>query len=343
MTEKLEYPFGDDIPAPVQRLAVAPGVEWVRMKLPFALDHINLWLLDDGEGVAIVDTGYGDAGSRAQWEQIFEQLGRPVTRVIVTHAHPDHVGNAQWLSVRFGVPVFMTLGEYFWAHSVREERAGFGTDIMVAFFRRHGMGDEHAAALTGRGNHYASGVPQLPTQYVRILDGEALRIGAHDWQVIEGFGHSAEHAALWCEALGLLISGDMLLPRISTNVSTFAMTPADDPVGRYTRSLERFAALPADVLVLPSHGRPFRGARLRIEALCAHHEARCSELLAALVRPMSAAELLDTLFPRKLDTHQLMFAMGEAIAHLNHLAARGAVACVSAADGIQRFERNAAA
>ena len=340
MSEALDYPF-EDVPEPAARFEIGAGVSWLRMPLPFALDHINLWLLDDGEGVAVVDTGYGDAGTRALWERIFATLDRPITRVVLTHAHPDHIGNAQWLSQRFGVPVHITLGEYFWAHAVREDRAGFGTETMVAFFRRHGLTEEQASALLGRGNAYARGVPELPTQYIRMLDGERLRIGAHDWRVIAGYGHSAEHAALWCESLKILISGDMLLPRISTNVSTFSMTPSDDPVARYTSSLNRFATLPADVLVLPSHGRPFRGARARIVQLQSHHEARCSELLAALTQPMSAAELLGTLFPRKLDTHQLMFAMGEAIAHLNHLAARRAVRPIEA-DGILRFEKTTA-
>ncbi len=340
MSEALEYPFAD-VPEPAARLTVAPGISWLRMPLPFALDHINLWLLDDGEGVAIVDTGYGDIKTRELWTRIFAGLARPITRIVLTHAHPDHIGNAQWLAARFGVPVHITLGEYLWAHAMREDRAGFGAAPMVAFFRRHGLDEERAAGLDQRGNAYARGVPELPSQYVRMLDGERLRIGTHEWRVIAGYGHSAEHAALWCETLGVLISGDMLLPRISTNVSTFSVTPQDDPVARYTSSLDRFAGLPADALVLPSHGRPFRGALARILQLQAHHEQRCTELLAALTRPMSACELLGTLFPRPLDTHQLMFAMGEAIAHLNHLAARRAVQPIEA-DGILRFERTAA-
>ncbi|MCX9155762.1 MBL fold metallo-hydrolase [Niveibacterium sp. 24ML] len=338
MSTELEFPFAD-LPAPGATLCVEAGVHWVRMPLPFALDHINLWLLDDGEGVAIVDTGIGHADTRALWGQVFATLARPVTQIIVTHAHPDHIGNARWLADRFGVPVHVTLGEYLWAHAVRDARAGFTSEAMVALFRRHGLDDARAQALLARGNNYARGVPELPESYLRIRDGSAITIGGNTWRVIAGYGHSAEHAALWCEALHVLISGDMLLPRISTNVSTSTVTPQDDPVAQYTESLARFAALPADALVLPSHGRPFRGAQARIAQLVAHHEERCGALLAALYQPMSAGELLATLFPRELDTHQVMFAMGEAIGHLNHLAARGLVSPVEAAGGMLKFAR----
>jgi glyoxylase-like metal-dependent hydrolase (beta-lactamase superfamily II) len=341
MTNALEFPF-ETLPAPGAALNLGAGVQWLRMPLPFALDHINLWLLEDGAGVAIVDTGLGNSDTRALWEHIFATLDRPVTRVIVTHAHPDHIGNAQWLSARFGVPVLITLGEYMWAHTMYDQSAGYGVEPMLEFFCRHGFTDEQASALRGLGHAYQEGVPELPWEYLRLYDGDRLRIGAHDWQVIVGYGHSSEHAALWCVSLNMLISGDMLLPRISTNVSTFSVTPQDDPVGRYTASLGRFAALPADMLVLPSHGKPFRGAHARIQQLCAHHEERCAELLAALTHPMHAGDLLDTLFPRKLGPHELRFAMGEAIAHLNYLAARGVIHPVESPDGVLRFEKTSA-
>ncbi|WP_374602617.1 MBL fold metallo-hydrolase [Niveibacterium sp.] len=338
MSDALDFPFAD-LPAPGATLTVESGVRWVRMPLPFALDHINLWLLDDDEGVAIVDTGIGDATTRGLWEQVFARIDRPVTQIIVTHAHPDHIGNARWLSDRFGVPVHATLGEYLWAHAIRDGRAGFTTEALVALFRRHGLDDARAEALLTRGNHYARGVPELPESYLRVRDGSTIMIGGKAWRVISGYGHSAEHAALWCEALHVLISGDMLLPRISTNVSTSTVTPQDDPVAQYIESLGRFAELPADTLVLPSHGRPFRGAQARIQQLVAHHEERCGALLAALDQPMSAGELLATLFPRELDTHQVMFAMGEAIGHLNHLAARGLVSKLEAGGRILKFAR----
>ena len=174
-----------------------------------------------------------------------------------------------------------------------------------------------------------------------MFAGDLLHIDNTEWRVMVGYGHSPEHASLYCPSRRLLISGDMLLPRISTNVSVFAATPQDDPLSWFLESLQHFKDLPEDTLVLPSHGKPFRGLRARVEQLEQHHQSRCEALLSELDEPSSAAELLPTLFPRELDTHQVMFAMGEAVAHLNFLATRRKVARMVDRDGTIRFVRTA--
>ncbi len=318
----LEYPF-DEAPATGACRLVAPGVHWVRMPLPFALDHINLWVLDDGEALTLIDTGFGLPETQAAWTQILTHLGKPVTRIFVTHCHPDHLGLAHWLAERTGAPISMTQGEFLGGHALWHQLPGFSVADMLAQFRRHGLDEARLDALAARGNGYKKGVPALPSKYERVIDGDCIRLGAHQWQVIAGYGHAPEHAALHCRELGLLISGDMLLPRISTNISVFAATPHDDPLQRFIDSIRRFKDLPATTLVLPSHGMPFKGIDARVDQLIDHHRERCDALLAACDSPASAGELLPTLFPRKLDTHQVMFAMGEAIAHLNHLVRQG--------------------
>lgn len=337
---ELQYPF-DDTPGAGEVKQVAPGVGWVRMPLPFVLNHINLWALDDGDALAVVDTGFGIDPVRDSWNAILERDQRPLSRIVVTHSHPDHLGLASWLAERDGAPVQMTQGEFLNGHTIWNQIAGNAVDEMVAHFAAHGLDPARQGALRDRGNSYRHGVPALPTSYQRIFDGDVLRIGAHDWRVIVGYGHSPEHASLYCEALGVLISGDMLLPRISTNVSVYALTPDDDLLGWFLESLNRFKDLPDDTLVLPSHGHPFRGIRARIEQLNVHHRERCDALLDEIKTPHSAGELLSTLFPRELDTHQVMFAMGEAIAHLNYLVARGEVRKVGDRTGIIRFEKSA--
>lgn len=316
----LGFPFADP-PLPGSVLAVAPGVHWLRMPLPFALDHINLWSIEDENGWTQVDCGYGDAATRALWEMHFaDTLGKlPLSRIIVTHYHPDHLGNAAWLSDRFGCPVSMPQSEYLTAHAVAGEHAGYGLEPTAELFRRHGLAAEQIDALRSRGNQYRRGVPELPRSYRRLLGDDGVRIGAHRWRVIAGYGHSPEHAALHCQALAVCISGDMLLPKISTNVSVWPVEPEGDPLGRFLASLDAFAALPRDTLILPSHGLPFIGAEERVLQLRAHHSARLAELQAAASEPRSAADLLPVLFRRQLDEQQLFFAMGEAIAHLNHL------------------------
>ena len=335
---ELLYPF-DDKPAGGDAFAVAPGVRWLRMPLPFALDHINLWLLDDGDSLTAVDAGLGADEVREHWNAALDRDGRPVSRVIVTHHHPDHLGLASWLAARDGAPVSMTQGEFLAGHAIWNQSPGMCVPDMVDQFRAHGLDAARLDALASRGNAYRRGVPELPSRFHRLFDGDVLRIGGNDWRVIVGYGHAPEHASLYCEQLGILISGDMLLPRISTNVSVYAATPEDDPLGWFLNSLNGIKDLPDDTLVLPSHGRPFRGIRARVGQLETHHRERCDELLAAMQTPQSAGDLLSTLFPRPLDTHQVMFAMGEAIAHLNYLVGRNELRRLADEHGSIRFER----
>lgn len=337
-SDELEYPI-EQIPAGGQTLSLLPGIRWIRMPLPYALDHINLWLLDDDAAVVPVDCGFGLDEVKGYWQQILETDGRSMSGVVVTHCHPDHVGLAAWLAARDHVPVFMTQAEFLGAHAMWHQLPGYSVGDMVAHYGRHGLDTERLAALETRGNAYRRGVPGLPSAYHRMFDGDLLHIDGNEWRVIVGYGHSPEHASLYCEHLGVLISGDMLLPRISTNISVFAATPNDDPLGWFLESLQRIKHLPDNTLVLPSHGRPFRGVRARIEQLEAHHRERCDALLGAMRGPRSAGELLSTLFARELDTHQVMFAMGEAVAHLNYLANRKLVRRLASSDGMIRFER----
>ena len=318
----LDYPYADP-PAPGATLEVAPGVVWLRMPLPFALDHINLWLLADGDGWTLVDCGYASDETRALWERHFATTlaRRPLRRVVATHYHPDHVGNAQWLCARAGCALTMTQAEFMTAHAAADERSGYDVGRIVELFRAHGMTPEHAAALQARGNAYRRGVPTLPDSFQRLMKGDGILVDGKPWHVLEGHGHSPEHASLYGTESGALISGDMLLPRISTNVSVWAIEPEGDPLQRFLESLAAFEGLPADTLVLPSHGLPFRGIALRVAELRAHHAARLGELEQAIRQrgPRSAADVLPVLFRRELDLQQRFFAMGEAIAHLNHL------------------------
>jgi glyoxylase-like metal-dependent hydrolase (beta-lactamase superfamily II) len=234
----------------------------------------------------------------------------------------------------------MTHGEFLAAHAIIDERAAHGPLDTCALFARHGMPPADVAAIARRGNTYRNGVPAAPATFVRILDGDDVEVGGERWRVMSGFGHSAEHASLFAAAHHVLISGDMLLPRISTNVSVWPSDPDGDPLGRFLASLTAYEDLPPSSLVLPSHGLPFRGIPLRIAQLRAHHEARLAELheaIAAARAPVAAADMIAVLFRRELDVQQRFFAMGETIAHLNHLWRHGRLARTQAADGALRF------
>ena len=343
---KLAYPLGDTLPAIGEAIELAPGVRWLRMPLPFALDHINLWLLRDRDdagrdGWAIVDCGVANDTTRAAWEQVFARHldGLPVLRVIVTHMHPDHIGNAHWLTERWGCRLWISATDFNAARVASQSTTGFGGDHAAAFFQGHGLVDAEAIEkVRGRSGYYASMVPQVPRQFRRLLDGQVLRIGAHDWHCIVGYGHAPEHIALHCPALKLLISGDMVLPRISTNVSVIDIEPEADPLPLYLRSIAAMRAVPDDTLVLPSHGKPFKGLHERIAQLTRHHDDRFADTLAACrEKPCSAADLLPVLFKRKLDLHQTTFAMGEAVAHLHALAGMRRLAGHVDEHGVKRF------
>jgi glyoxylase-like metal-dependent hydrolase (beta-lactamase superfamily II) len=337
----LEFPFRD-MPAPGESRQVAPGIRWLRMGLPFELDHINLWLLEEEGGWTVVDTGIGKVPTRALWERHFAGTlaGLPVKRVVVTHYHPDHAGNAAWLCARFGARLWMTRGEFLTAHAVRHGVAAYTPDATRALFRANGLDDVRGSLLLARGDLYRALVPEFPLEHRRLMDGDRFQAGGREWQVIVGYGHAPEHASLYCDALKVLISGDMLLPRISTNVAVRPIDSGGNPLGLFLASIERYLALPADTLVLPSHGTPFHGAHARVAALKAHHEARLADLAAACASPKSAADVLEVLFRRKLDDNQIFFALGEAIAHLHYLYYAGRLARRIGADGVIRFTSN---
>lgn len=342
---QLAYPFGDTIPAPGSLHAIVPGLVWIRMPLPFALDHINLWLLQDEQegrsGWSVVDCGAGTDATRAAWEQVLTEGldGAPLLRVFATHCHPDHVGLSGWLSTRFGAPFWTTTGEFAFARMMAAALPGVDGPSAIPHFERHGLTDPSMLEqMRSRKNYYPSLVAAVPQAYTRLQDGGQVMIGDTGWRVITGFGHSPEHASLYSEQLNILISGDMVLPRISTNVSVFAVEPEGNPLQWYLDSLDKFASLPADTLVLPSHGKPFRGLHTRIAQLRAHHVERLAEVVAACAEPKTAAEIVPIMFRRPLDAHQLSFALGEALAHLHKLWRDGVLRRTTDAHGLIRFQ-----
>lgn len=347
---RLDYPFGDTLPATGMVQELAPGVLWLRMPLPFALNHINLWLVEDvfesesgpRHGWTAIDCGIASDETRAAWETIFaiQLRGLPIVRVLATHCHPDHVGLADWLCQRWHAPLWMTTGEYGYVRMMSAALPGVDGTAMFPHFQRHGLSDPVMLdKLQARTNYFPTMVPSVPLAYTRMQDDQVIRIGKYGWRVITGFGHAPEHVSLYCANLNLLISGDMVLPRISTNVSVFAVEPESNPVQQYLDSLTRYDDLPVDTLVLPSHGKPFRGLHERTAQLHEHHKERLAEVLQACAIPCCAADIVPIMFHRKLDAHQLTFAMGEALAHLHKLWFDGIVRREMCADGVFRFQR----
>jgi glyoxylase-like metal-dependent hydrolase (beta-lactamase superfamily II) len=345
LEHELNYPMADAMPGAGQTMSVADGVKWIRMGLPFALNHINLWLLrdqiDGKDGWTVVDCCIDKLESRAQWQEIFDtQLGGlPILRVICTHMHPDHIGLAHWLCDMWKVPLWISATDYNVARNLSSAATHVGGQAAADFYASHGLNDpESVAKIKARTGYFPSLVPAVPNSYRRIMDGDMISIGSKDWRCISGYGHAPEHIALYCEDLGTLISGDMVLPRISTNVSVFDLEPEGDPLKLFLSSIKKYLALPANTLVLPSHGKPFTGMHQRIYQLQNHHADRLAEVMQACSQqPTSGADIVPIMFKRELDLHQMTFAIGEAVAHLHMLWYEGKLARSMNSDGIYRF------
>lgn len=348
-TDKIHYPADGQLPHRGTAIEVAPGVKWVRMSLPFALDHINLWLLRDRidgphgaiEGWTVVDCCIAGADARSHWESIFanELDGLPVLRVMATHMHPDHIGLADWLCQRWNAMLWISATDYYTAVVASQGATAFNSETATDFYAAHGLADpDFLAHVRTRGSYYPTLVPSLPRHFRRLLDGDVLRIGDHAWHCISGYGHAPEHMALHCPGLNVLISGDMVLPRISTNVSVYASEPEADPLKLFLASLDRFRPLPESTLVLPSHGKPFQGLHARVQQLHAHHARHLTTVMEACEKEArSAADIMPLLFQRELDAHQTTFAIGEALAHLHALWHEGRLQRQRGPDGVYRF------
>jgi glyoxylase-like metal-dependent hydrolase (beta-lactamase superfamily II) len=342
VSEPLTYPFAS-VPAPGQTIAVAPGVQWLRVPLPMAgLDHINLWALEDGAGWTLVDTGMQTPDTAAAWQSAF--LGplerRRPTRVICTHMHPDHIGMAGWLTRHYDCRLWMTRLEYVIGRMLVADTGREAPAEGVSFYRSAGWDEDALEQYKARFGGFGKAVYALPDSYRRIVDGELLDIGANGWRAVIGRGHSPEHLCLYSPELRLLISGDQVLPRISSNVSVFPTEPDADPLSEWLESLGSIRErVPDDVLVLPSHNAPFHGLHARLGALIAEHEERLARVHGALARPRRAIDLFAVLFRRPIGTGMLSMATGESLAHLNCLIGRGQAAREIDASGIAWYRR----
>ena len=336
----LTFPF-DTPPVPGTLTEVAPGIRWLRLPLPYRLDHVNIYLLENGNGWTALDTGLETADCKAAWDAALAGplQGQPLQSLIVSHFHPDHVGLAGWLCQRFDLDLTMPRPEYLHSLVLQCAPADYGEDVFRPFYQRHGLSAEATEVVLSRGHEYLRRTTGVPASYHRIKHGDTLAIGGRDWQVLTGGGHSLEQAMLYRPQERLFLAADQVIARISPNVSVHPMEPDLDALGIYLTSLRAIrASVAADVLVLPGHGLPFHGLHARIEELLAHHAQRCAELAAACrLAPLSVAEIVPHLFTRPLDAHQTGFAFGEVLAHVNHMLGGGELRLESASGGVERY------
>ena len=328
---------------PGQSLEVAPGIIWIRMPLPMRLDHINIWALEDGDGWTIVDTGMRYPETVDVWTSLLAGRleGKPVKRVLVTHMHPDHIGMAGWLTRRFACRLWITRLEYLSVRMLAGDSGREAPDDAVQFYRAAGWDEPQIESYRARFGSFGSSIYTLPDSYRRIADGDEIVIGRNGWRVVVGTGHSPEHACLYCEHLGIFISGDQVLPRITSNISVFPTEPDADPLGDWLDSLAKLRReVPQNVLVLPSHNDCFRGLHERLAYLEAHHLESLNRLRDMLSSPIRVVDATEALFQQKIsDAFHRSLATGESLAHLNYLVRRGEIAATTAANGVNWYRR----
>ena len=339
---ELHYPFPAP-PANGRTIEIAPGLHWLRMPLPFRLDHVNLYLAEDEAGWTVVDAGVDTPDARALWDGVLAGLlaGKPVRRLIVTHYHPDHVGAAAWLCRRTGAELLMGETEYLTA---RVHGLATGDDLAGErdFYAGHGLSPAELDRMAERLDRYRAVVPALPGRYAPLRAGDRLRLGPFEAEAMLLPGHSPAQLLLHVPAHDLLFAADHVLPQISPNVSVAEDRPDDDPLGLYVASLRELPArVPDRTLVLPGHRLPFFGLHRRCADLAAHHAARCADIARFCDpdRPLTAAEIVPRLFTMELDAHQFWFAFSETLAHVNMMARRGELAEVAGGGGIRRWRR----
>lgn len=322
-------------PAPGEVREVAEGIFWLRMPLPFRLDHVNIWIVDDGDGWAIVDCGIDDTPSRQIWDSLFAGFlaGRPIRRVIATHGHTDHVGAAALLREKNDATFEASLTEWMAARLRYIDHREHNTAAVEAFLRHHGCDEHVVESLQTERQRVSTHLGRQPDSLERLVGGQKIALGGREWRVISAGGHADEHISLFCEAEHILLAGDHILPRISPLIAVFPAVPKADPLSAYLQSLDTFADLPEETLILPGHGLPFASLHARLDELRLHHDTRLAELYAMLAKPLTAFEAMRKLFPRAAQNDQSRLALGETLAHLHRLLTEGRAHRIEGPDG----------
>ena len=336
---KLTYPF-EEGPKVGEAVDIAHGVKWLRMPLGGSLAYINVWAVADGDGWAIIDTGISSSESAQAWTKAFKGPlgGKPATRVLVTHMHPDHTGMAGWISRQYDARLWMSRLEYLTCRTLAADTGREAPPDGIRFFRAAGWDDEALNHYRARFGGFGHGMHALPDSFHRLKDGDSIQIGDHEWRVVVGSGHSPEHACLHCPDLDVFVSGDQVLPRISSNVSVHPTEPDADPLTDWLTSLARIKArVPDTVLVLPAHNDPFFGLHARIDHLINGHERGLARLERALAEPKRAVDVFHALFRRRITPQLLGLATGESLAHLNCLMTRGRAVRESDAESVDWY------
>lgn len=336
----LEFPFPTAV-AEEEVVAVAPGILWLRLPLPMALDHVNIYALDDGDGWTLVDAGMDWPRARAVWAALLAGplAAKPVSRVILTHHHPDHVGLVGWFQAQ-GAEVWATRTAWIYARMLTLDVQDRPPPELMTFYRRAGLGQEELNRRADeRPFNFADMVAPMPLGFTRLAEGQEVQAAGRIWRVRLGQGHAPDHATLWSDD-GIVLGGDQFLPGISANIGIFPTEPEADPLTDWLGSCRRFQAFARDdQLILPGHKLPYRGLATRLPQMIAGHEIALERLTAHLSQPRCAVDCFTALFGRAIGAAEHGLALAETLAHLNFLLRRGLVLRSLNAEGAWEWRR----
>ncbi len=336
----VRHPF-EQPPAPGEAIEVAPGVLWARMPLPMRLDHVNVYALDDGDAWTVVDTGFRGKAAREAWEALIDGplSGKPIARVVATHHHPDHIGMAGWLMRRCGARLVTTRTAFLYARMLQLDHHDLPPEENIRHMRRSGAPAEVIERYRSSAPfNFSKSVEPIPIGFERIAEGDRIDMGGRRWTVRIGNGHAPEHATFWSEDDDLVLTGDQIIPGISSNLSVFAMEPEADPVGDWLESCERLRRYARERhFGLPGHKLPFTGLPTRLMQLIENHHGALDRLRPHLSEPRSAAECFLPIFKREIEGEVYGLALSEAVAHLSHLHKTGEAERELGADGVLRY------
>ncbi|WP_282146583.1 MBL fold metallo-hydrolase [Alteromonas stellipolaris] len=332
----MHYPAIEQ-PSPGEWTEIAKGVLWLRMPLPFELDHINLYLVEDDDGWVVIDTGLGTNTTKTLWKEIFAALDKPISAVLVTHLHPDHVGLAGWIADQFKVPLYMSQVEYFTARAFTGGKSDTSAWRDEQYYHRAGLQPDDVTSLMSGNKGYSNVVSPIPISYRRLKQSDVLTLKGNSWEVMIGRGHSPEHVCLYSKELGILLAGDHILPQITPNIGVYSTEPEGNTLQDYLSTLLPFTDLPEKTLVLPAHRQPFVGVKDRVNELIEHHHGHLNALVEACSKPQTVVELLPVLFKRELSGRNVVFAVAECVSHLNYLLSHGKITRHLSDDGIYLY------
>ncbi|MFK7995321.1 MAG: MBL fold metallo-hydrolase [Granulosicoccus sp.] len=317
----------DSPPATAERRRICDGIQWFYRPLPFALDHVNCWLLGESDETVLVDTGVDNEATRNQWRSAFSKGGQWPRQLLITHFHPDHTGLAGWFEQQgcsdfVGSEIEQDIAQTLWSGEDDDY-----SRFYESWYKENGLPEEVVQTVRQNGNTYRGKVHELPSKsrWSFLEDGQFVEIAQRPYRVIIGRGHSPDMIMLYRDDDHVLIAADQVLPSITPNVSVMPRLPDKNPLSSFLHTLTRLEELPDDTLVLPSHGLPFRGLHERLEVLRVHHDQRLEQVFHACSEPRTAHDLFPVLFRRRLDAQQTSFALGESLAHLHWLEHQGRV------------------